>query len=443
MRPAIINTNYLYHHGIKGQRWGVRRFQNEDGSLTSTGKKRYDTDVNKAIEKRNAAKKDMREAAIQYNRKYSKINADKLNKAREKFRYAKQQVDNEKIKEKLNKETNKSKRRLKLEQEYIKKGMTEEEAAVAAYKRTRTEKAVAAVAAVAITAAAAYVAYKHYDKNVDKVINSGDILQRISTNNTGAIRDAFYFSMNNRDNTTYRGMYGADLKGRGANVFETKLRVNNSIKVASERSAIKNLRELVSEDKNYSSALQNHLEKVHSVVGANPRAVKQTEAVRKGIESLKKGKIDANVYRALNFALPMHGLQTSTSVNKGFYDKLTSKGYNAIVDINDKYLSGYNTKNPMIAFNVANSIKADSVRSLSGNEIVENFNKVRDRLQLEQTGADIAKKAAVAAVAAGAMKQYNSYSDKKKHTKVIEEYKKEYPNTKLSDAEILNKYYNY
>jgi len=32
---------YLCHHGIKGQKWGVRRFQNEDGSLTNTGKKRY------------------------------------------------------------------------------------------------------------------------------------------------------------------------------------------------------------------------------------------------------------------------------------------------------------------------------------------------------------------------------------------------------------------
>ena len=31
----------LYHHGIKGQRWGVRRFQNEDGSLTAKGEKRY------------------------------------------------------------------------------------------------------------------------------------------------------------------------------------------------------------------------------------------------------------------------------------------------------------------------------------------------------------------------------------------------------------------
>lgn len=31
----------LCHHGIKGQKWGIRRFQNQDGSLTEAGKKRY------------------------------------------------------------------------------------------------------------------------------------------------------------------------------------------------------------------------------------------------------------------------------------------------------------------------------------------------------------------------------------------------------------------
>lgn len=31
----------LYHHGIKGQRWGVRRFQNSDGSLTAEGREHY------------------------------------------------------------------------------------------------------------------------------------------------------------------------------------------------------------------------------------------------------------------------------------------------------------------------------------------------------------------------------------------------------------------
>ena len=32
----------LYHYGIKGQKWGVRRYQNEDGSYTAEGRKRYE-----------------------------------------------------------------------------------------------------------------------------------------------------------------------------------------------------------------------------------------------------------------------------------------------------------------------------------------------------------------------------------------------------------------
>ena len=36
-----MTKTYLVHHGIKGQRWGVRRFQNKDGTLTTLGKKRY------------------------------------------------------------------------------------------------------------------------------------------------------------------------------------------------------------------------------------------------------------------------------------------------------------------------------------------------------------------------------------------------------------------
>lgn len=37
----MLDHLYLAHHGIKGMKWGVRRFQNSDGSLTSAGKERY------------------------------------------------------------------------------------------------------------------------------------------------------------------------------------------------------------------------------------------------------------------------------------------------------------------------------------------------------------------------------------------------------------------
>lgn len=50
------HNDYLVHWGIKGMKWGVRRYQNKDGTLTPAGKKRYDRDV----AENNAKKKDNR-----------------------------------------------------------------------------------------------------------------------------------------------------------------------------------------------------------------------------------------------------------------------------------------------------------------------------------------------------------------------------------------------
>lgn len=71
---------YLVHHGIKGQKWGVRRFQNDDGSLTPAGKSRYynsDGSLTRAGKRRQALRDD-----------YIKRNTERV----EKLQYEQQQA---------------------------------------------------------------------------------------------------------------------------------------------------------------------------------------------------------------------------------------------------------------------------------------------------------------------------------------------------------------
>lgn len=65
----LPENSELYHHGIMGQKWGVRRFQNKDGSLTSAGRKRRGL-----VEQ------------IKYNRKMKKVRQAKVEKAKEQKR---------------------------------------------------------------------------------------------------------------------------------------------------------------------------------------------------------------------------------------------------------------------------------------------------------------------------------------------------------------------
>ena len=75
--------NELYHHGIKGMKWGVRRYQNYDGSYTQAGVKRY----NKAMDTYEKRKADYKTA------KSSGMKGDGLKLKKAKVKEAKREVN--------------------------------------------------------------------------------------------------------------------------------------------------------------------------------------------------------------------------------------------------------------------------------------------------------------------------------------------------------------
>lgn len=88
----------LSHHGIKGQKWGVRRWQTSDGSLTSEGKKRYNS--GNFVQNRRAG--SIRKLDKQLNRL-----DNKLSKKKTKYRNALQKENSARVKyEKLNSKQN-------------------------------------------------------------------------------------------------------------------------------------------------------------------------------------------------------------------------------------------------------------------------------------------------------------------------------------------------
>ncbi len=83
-------SDELYHHGIKGQRWGIRRYQNEDGTLTADGKIRYggnsrsiQKDFNRLDKERVYTIGDRRKAIAKYEHEMRKLNKHENDKSEE------------------------------------------------------------------------------------------------------------------------------------------------------------------------------------------------------------------------------------------------------------------------------------------------------------------------------------------------------------------------
>lgn len=88
-----MNSNELMHHGIHGMRWGVRRYQNKDGSLTAAGRKRID----------------------KLDSEYQKLTGKKLSKSSESNTVKKTSAKPKKISEMTNEEIQEKINRIRLE----------------------------------------------------------------------------------------------------------------------------------------------------------------------------------------------------------------------------------------------------------------------------------------------------------------------------------------
>ena len=394
----------LYHFGVKGMKWGVRRYQNEDGSLTSLGKKR-----DKMLSDRKTAKKHSTTSNM--------VKAE----------YSRREFEDVKTRLKLENQKKKSKRQQDLEKKYIDQGFAKNEAEIKAYNRAKTETILKVAGGIALASAAAYVAYKHYDKVTDRVFEKGSEIGRLTNNGSEPTNRAFYGFVNKHDKDRYEGIYGKTLGANGT-VYRKAMRAAGDINVASPESARKVLKNMFDTDKQSFDVFKKNIDVMASVV---PPTTKQGKLWRKAKRELDSGKIGDNTYKAFNTTLVLH-TKEQQPINDKFYSAMKKAGYGAIRDVNDKENSGYFAKNPLIVFDT-DKINVEGFTKLGNDHIDSMFAKEQGKIAAHTLANEYGPIGAAFATSIGAMKLLKRSNE----TKFVENYRKRHPESTLSNNEIL------
>ncbi len=335
------DPNELYHYGILGMKWGVRRYQNQDGSLTNAGRRHYygDASVARAHSKYQEAVDNRKKAK----RNGKNVKPAKDNEYRSEFEY-KTKREAARIRSNNIEFKNKSKYRQKLEAQYKKLGLSDEDAQAAANRKIRAEKILAASAAFTVAACAAYAYNKHRKNKIDGIIKAGEALQRIEMQDTGGkLHEVFYVAKGKHDMDRYKGLLGLQRQKQVGQAYLMKLEAVSDIKVASKEKARKAFGDLMNNDKDFRRSFG---------FGFVDRSF-TTREINKMYETFNR--------QIVNRSMPQD------SVNK-FYDKLKSAGYGAIQDVNDMDYSGYKAKNPLIVFdNAGEKISVKDVTKMDPN----------------------------------------------------------------------------
>ena len=209
-----LEYNYeyeLYHWGIKGQKWGVRRFQNKDGSLTAAGKERY-----------------------------SDGEGDNTNKSK----------NSSKIK---------VTHRDVLEKKYRDSGMSKEEAKAAANKRIKVEKAVAATAAITVAACATYyLKNKYIADRCDTILKSGTTFHNLDSTANPRPGEHLYVNYRQNDVNYFRGHFAVNKMRQTGQVFNHTLTTTEDIKIPSLNTRKNVFKQLYDSDQEFRETFNKH-----------------------------------------------------------------------------------------------------------------------------------------------------------------------------------------
>lgn len=290
-------TNELCHHGIKGQKWGVRRYQYADGSLTPAGQKRYNSGQNG----KNIGSMKVKEF---------------VNSVRTQVT-GRQYVDT-----------------------YLKQGTTfariqtsqnfEKFAFYATYKKSDMDK---------------YMGL--FGKNLSTRAEGDAKRAEKQAKATGSEEDIFKASEARN--------YSNNLK-----VYQLKLESTKKLKIPSDENAADITAKLLKESQFKSDVEESIRDSKEKMKRPTQQILfNQAQNAMKKDPSKMTPSEKVAVYKALNLSLVNHNPQEISAQNR-FYSELKKKGYNALLDYNDKDYSSYHAKRPMIVFDV-DSVKLKSV----------------------------------------------------------------------------------
>ena len=402
--------NYLAHYGIKGMKWGVRRYQNADGTLTAAGKAR---------EAMLDAKADVK------NHSYG---TKAYTNATLKYKNLQRQFKDAKDREALQSKT-KSKHQLALEEKYKARGASASEAELQAYRRVKGERLALAAGAIAVAGLAAYVGYKHYDEVTDKVI-SGNLYRVTNAKVEDLDAGGNYYYQAKTDKKRYMGLY-ANQRYTGAygykdsDVYNKTVNAATKIKVASPKNAQNIIyNELL---KNSDAASRKTLSETWKAKADQyaPVAPKKALMLRQAAKDVAANKNTKSVYEAVNDEM------SNTEVRKLIGQTLKKHGYDAVRDVNDRKYSGFDSKNPVVVFSKEklSDVATSRIDPKKAASLTKQF-------YAEKTAKELGKMATTVGSVVGGAKTASKVSVTRAENKFVDNYRLEHPNTKLSRNEI-------